>query len=258
MELHGNNPQRRGRRVPLFATAAVALLGLIGAQTLLASPTASAVTKKKAPAKAKPAVAGGTCSPVGARAPGTSLDCVKVGTKLQWQPKGSKLNPYLVGESFAWTQSSNLQNPGALISSRTISVVEYLPDASGWVSMWPDNQPQDIFNAAKGDAVRGVRVKYKLVSATDVSSRNLGSLTTLWLGDDRTAGCCTQGTLQWGVRPAEAIDAYTSLADGEEQTGMIIFARPDEALGSRPLMRLSWNDVGTGRIAAVFFDVIPR
>ncbi len=227
--------------------------------SVASSPVDAASKKKTTTIKPRGPVAGGVCSPLGSRAPGAALDCIKVGTKLQWQPRGVKLNPFRVGDTFAWTQSSNQRNPGALISSRTITVTEYLPDASGWVSQWADNQPNDIFDAAKGVSVRGVRVNYTLVDATDASSRNLGSLTTLWLGDDREAGCCTQGILQWGSNtPAEAIDAYTSLADGQSRSGVVVFARPDEALGPRPLLRLSWNDAATGRISAVFFEVVPR
>jgi hypothetical protein len=213
----------------------------------------------KKPVTTKPrAVAGGSCSPLGAHAAGTSLDCVKVGTKLQWQPKGSKANPYLVGETFEWTQSSNRRNAGALISTRRMTVVEYLPDASSWVSSWPDNQPEDIFDAAKGVAVRGVRLTYTLVSATDASSRNLGSLSTLWLGDDRDAGCCNQGLLNWGGPPPDAIDAYTRLDDGTSLTGVAVFARTNEQLTGRILLRLAWLDADTGANRMVYFDVLPR
>jgi hypothetical protein len=223
------------------------------------SGKADAAPKKKTSSKSNAPVAGAACSTLAARAAGLNLDCVKVGTKLQWQPRGTKVNPFRVGETFAWTQSSNQRKPGALISARTITVTEYLPDASVWVSQWADSQPKDIFDAAKGLAVRGVRVIYTLVNATDASSRNFGSLTTVWLGDDRDAGCCSQGSLQWGSNPpAEAIDAYTSLSDGQSRNGVIVFARSDETLGPRPLLRLSWNNADTGNNSAVYFDVVSR
>ena len=236
-----------------------ALAAVMLALSTVAGSAADAATKKKNTPKPKGPVAGAVCSPLGARAASLNLDCVKVGTKLQWQPRGTKVNPFRVGDTFAWAQSSNQRNPGALISARTITVTEYLPDASGWVSQWADSQPKDIFDAAKGLAVRGVRVSYTLVDATDESSRNFGSLTTLWLGDDRDAGCCTQGILQWGSNPpAEAIDAYTRLSNGQSRNGVIVFARTDEALGSRPLLRLSWSNADTGKNSAVYFDVVPR
>ncbi len=236
-----------------------ALAAVILALSTLAGSAADAATKKKNTPKPKGPVAGGVCSPLGARVASLNLDCVKAGTKLQWQPRGAKVNPFRVGDTFAWTQSSNQRNPGALISTRTITVSEYLPDASGWVSQWADNQPRDIFDAAKGVTVRGVRVNYTLVDASDESSRNFGSLTTLWLGDDRDAGCCAQGILQWGANPpAEAIDAYTRLPNGQSRNGVIVFARPDEALASRPLLRLSWNNADTGNNSAAYFDVVPR
>jgi hypothetical protein len=249
------NPLRTRRSVLRL----VAVAGAILAASSMAPTVADAATKKKSTPKPKGPVAGGSCSPLEARAASLNLDCVKVGTKLQWQPRGTKVNPFRMGDTFGWTQSSNQRNPGALISARTITVTEYLPDASGWVSQWADSQPKDIFDAAKGVTVRGVRVNYTLVDATDESSRNFGSLTTLWLGDDRDAGCCTQGILQWGANPpAEAIDAFTRLPNGQSKSGTVVFARPDEALGPRPLLRLSWNNANSGNISAVYFDVVPR
>ncbi len=253
MALHRTSPATRRSLVRVAALVAAML-----ACSTLAVEQADAAAKKTT-TKPRGPVAGGVCSPLGTRAPGVSLDCVKVGSKLQWQPRGTKVNPFRVGDTFSWTQSSNQRNPGALVSARTITVTEYLPDASGWVSQWADNQPKDIFDAANGLSVRGVRVNYTLVDATDESSRNFGSLTTLWLGDDRNAGCCTQGTLQWGSNPpGEAIDAFTRLANGQSRAGVIVFARADEVLGPRPLLRLSWTNADTGNNSAVYFDVVPR
>ncbi len=220
------------------------------AAALLGSPSAMAakkVVKPRLPA------AGGVCSPVGARASGTALTCVRVGAKLQWQPKGSKLNPYQLGENFEWTQSTNGTNPGALISVRRLAVIEYLPDASGWVSAHTSNQEEDIFAKANGRTVRGVKVIYTLVSATDASSRALGSLSTFWLGDDRDAGCCTDGVINWTGTPDDAVDAYLSLDDGATRTGIMVFARADEQLGAKPLLRLAWDDVRTTRQSYVYF-----
>ena len=228
------------------ATLAVSVLAAV----LLASAPAMAAKKT---VKAKRPTLGGVCSPLGATVTGTALTCVRVGAKLQWQSKGSKLNPYRFGENFEWTQSSNGTNPGALISTRRLTVVEYLPDASGWVSEHTSNQQEDIFAKAVGRAVRGVKVTYTLVSATDDTSRNLGSLTTFWLGDDRDAGCCTDGLINWGGTPDDAVDAYLSLGDGATRTGIMVFARTNEQLGAKPLMRLAWTDVRTTRQSYVYF-----
>lgn len=230
------------------------LAALLFAALLLASPSATAAKKV---VKSKVPAAGGPCAPVGARASGSALMCVSVGSRLQWQPKGSKLNPFRVGETFEWTQSSNGTNPGALMSTRRLSVVEYLPDASAWVSDHTSNRQEDIFAKANGRSVRGVKVTYTLVSATDASSRALGSLTTFWLGDDRDAGCCTDGVINWTGTPDDAVDAYVSLDDGASRTGIMVFARTNEQLGAKPLMRLAWNDVRTTRQSYVFFALAP-
>lgn len=251
-------PRPLGRSFPCSIRRIFAATLLIAAATALAGPTATAAAKAAKVPKVKTPTSGQTCTTLGSRAPGTSLDCVLVGAKKQWQPKGSKLNPFRIGESFEWTQSSNGTNPGALISTRRLVVSEFLPDASGWVSQWSDNAPKDIFDAAKDVQVRGVRATYTLVSATDRSSRNLGSLTTMWIGDDRDAGCCTQGLLQWGTPPAEALDAYTLLDDGASRTGVMLFAQTTEKLGKRPLMRLAWLDSRTSKNQSVFFDLLPK
>lgn len=210
---------------------------------------AGAATKKTVPPRA-----GAACATLGTRAPGTNLDCVAVGTKKQWQPKGSKPNPLLPGEPFEWTQSSNGTAPGALVSTRRIVVTGYLADASQWVSSFPDNQPDDIFRQIPdGSEVRGVQATVTMVSATDASSSRLGSLTTFWLGDDKTAGCCTQGLLEWGIRPSTAIVANFDIQPGVSVTGTMLFNVNDASIGKRPLMRLSWLDQRTTRQSYVYF-----
>ena len=88
---------------------------------------------------------------------------------------------------------------------------------------------------------------------TDDGTRNLGSLSELWLGTDKDAGCCTQGTLQWGTRPDGFIDAYTNLPDGTTTTGVLLFARTDAQIAAEPLMRLAWNDVTTNKQTYIWF-----
>jgi len=227
---------------------ALALAPLALLQVAAGGP-ARAATKKTVPPRA-----GAACATLGTRAPGTNLDCVAVGTKKQWQPKGSKLNPFLPGEPFEWTQSSNGTAPGALVSTRRIVVTGYLPDASQWVSSFPDNQPDDIFKQIPdGSEVRGVQATVTMVSATDASSSRLGSLTTFWLGDDKAAGCCTQGLLEWGIRPSTAIVANFDIQPGVSVTGTMLFNVSDATIGKRPLMRLAWLDQRTTRNSFVYF-----
>jgi hypothetical protein len=236
---------RSGRSLLL----ALALVPLAAVVHLVGATPASAVTKKTVPPRA-----GAACTKLGTRAPGTTLDCVAVGTKKQWQPKGSKLNPFLPGEAFEWTQSSNGTAPGALVSARRIVVTGYLADASQWVSSFPDNQPDDIFKQIPdGSGVRGVQATVTMVSATDASSSRLGSLTTFWLGDDKAAGCCTEGLLEWGIRPDAAIVANFDIAPGTSVTGTMLFNVTDAAVGKRPLMRLAWLDQRTTRNSFVYF-----
>ena len=235
----------------MVIAASITLLSFANVDRASAAKKVTSRTKSKAPA------VGVACTAAGARAAGTALDCVRVGSKLQWQPKGSKANPFDLGESVDWTQSSNMNRTGALVSARSMSVIEYLPDASQWVSSHTADRQEDIFAKANGVSVRGVKVNYTLLSATDASSRNLGSLTSFWIGDDRDAGCCTDGSLTWGKTPADAVDASLSLSDGESRTGIMVFARTDEQLGTKPLMRMAWLDARTGNQSYVYFALTP-
>lgn len=63
--------------------------------SLIGGP-ASGATKKtvKAVVKATVPAAGKACLAIGAAAAGTNLDCVTVGKALQWQPRGSRVNPF--------------------------------------------------------------------------------------------------------------------------------------------------------------------
>lgn len=89
------------RRI-LRATAAALTVATAG---LLAGgvPADAAVKKKATTTKApKGPVANAACSPLGQTArtaAGARFDCVHVGAKLQWQPRGSRLNPLGWGET---------------------------------------------------------------------------------------------------------------------------------------------------------------
>jgi hypothetical protein len=50
--------------------------------------------KKPTTSKKSAIAAGKPCSLLGATAAGTNLDCVKIGKALQWQPRGSRINPF--------------------------------------------------------------------------------------------------------------------------------------------------------------------
>jgi hypothetical protein len=80
------------RRVATVGAWAVVAFVTVG----LASPAAAAAKKTT---NEPVAVTGAACSPKGARDPGTALDCVAIGKGLQWQPKGSRANPLLIGEA---------------------------------------------------------------------------------------------------------------------------------------------------------------
>ena len=110
---------------------ALAIIALSGG---LATQVSGAAKK---PAKKKPvtAVAGKTCTPKGARAPGTNLDCVAVGKALQWQPKGSRANPLAIGEA------GEIQIYDTPPIRYRFTVLSAKPDATADVTLDPNKKP---------------------------------------------------------------------------------------------------------------------
>ena len=89
-----NCPRVSTRRRHRFA-ATLAVTVLLTSFTWVA-PVHGAVKKPKVP------VAGATCAAAAATfrtAKGARLDCVRVGSKLQWQPRGTRANPLGWGEA---------------------------------------------------------------------------------------------------------------------------------------------------------------
>ncbi len=106
--------------------------GALAAQ-LFGGTSAGAVSKKptkKKVATTQPA-AGKVCTKVGARAPGTSLDCVKVGKALQWQRRGSKLNPFHLNEVGEYTAYEGNRYRLKVTGIATLTVEDIKPGGTG-------------------------------------------------------------------------------------------------------------------------------
>ncbi|MCX7055170.1 MAG: hypothetical protein NTU56_13380 [Proteobacteria bacterium] len=98
----------------------------------LASPAGAAAKKTT---NEPVAVTGKACSPKGARDPGTALDCVAVGKGLQWQPKGSRANPLLIGEA------GEIQIYDAPLNRYRFKVLSVKTDATADVPLDPGKKP---------------------------------------------------------------------------------------------------------------------
>jgi hypothetical protein len=223
-------------------TVAACLLGCAVLMVIPVNSTAVAATKTKPSA-------GAACPTAGRRAPGTNLDCIKVGTKRQWQPRGSKLNPVPPNEPYEWTNLGTTKPIGA---TRRLVITGYSADASEWVSSFADFNPDAVFDAAKGKLVRSVNVTYTVVSAENDASRTIGAGNSFWLGDERLAGCCTDGLLRFGQPVPETLVPETALSDGASASLTMLFAATNEELGRRPLMRISWKSEANKQTYAYF------
>ena len=116
------------RRVTSVGAWAVVAFVTVG----LASPAGAAAKKTT---NVPVAVTGAACSPQGARDPGTALDCVAVGKGLQWQPKGSRANPLLIGEA------GEIQIYDAPPNRYRFKVLSVKADATADVPLDPGKKP---------------------------------------------------------------------------------------------------------------------
>jgi hypothetical protein len=83
---------------------------------------------------------GVVCETLGAHAEGTALDCVTTPTGQTWRTKGTRLNPYRIGE----TATIQRYVGAAWVNSYTIKVTEGNPDATSEVTIVPTNKPRPI------------------------------------------------------------------------------------------------------------------
>ena len=93
--------------------AAPVALGALLAAACVWGPAgpAGAATKKATKKTAKVSIAAGKpCPTLDQSAPGTGLDCVLVGKALQWQPRGTKVNPFRVGDVGAFATKARVIN----------------------------------------------------------------------------------------------------------------------------------------------------
>ena len=83
---------------------------------------------------------GVVCETLGAHAEGTALDCVTTPTGQTWRTKGTRLNPYRIGE----TATIQRFVGAAWVNSYTIKVTEGNPDATSEVTIVPTVKPRPI------------------------------------------------------------------------------------------------------------------
>jgi hypothetical protein len=100
----------------------------------VSTPVQAAAKKPKKAAKVVIA-AGKPCTPLGAHAANTNLDCVTVGKGLQWQVLGSRLNPVPVGTP---AEYSVYTDP---VNRYRLRIVSVTPNATAQVIPDPRRPP---------------------------------------------------------------------------------------------------------------------
>jgi hypothetical protein len=83
---------------------------------------------------------GVVCETLGAHAEGTALDCVTTPTGQTWRTKGTRLNPYRIGE----TATIQTFSGAVWVNSYSIKVTGGKPDATADVTFVPVNKPLAI------------------------------------------------------------------------------------------------------------------
>lgn len=119
------------KRLNSRVVAAVAC-GLLVAVAFAGVSPASAATKKKVVKKPVGPRAGGVCTVLNQNAPGTSLDCVRVGNALQWQPRGTKINPFRIGDVGSFSDAKPLPyRLRVTVEAKQIDPSEIKPEQAG-------------------------------------------------------------------------------------------------------------------------------
>jgi hypothetical protein len=133
-----------GRTIRIFTGAAAAATMLVG--VLIHNPSAMAATT---------AVEGAPCETLGQRAEGTSLDCVTTPEGQTWRTKGTRLNPFRVGET-----ATIMRYVGAKwVVSYTVMVTSGNPDASADVTIGKSATSQKAIPAGWRPVSAGVVIK---------------------------------------------------------------------------------------------------
>lgn len=112
--------------------AALACASLVTVAFAVESPASAATQTTKAVKKPAGPAAGGVCTELNQNAPGTNLDCVEVGKGLQWQPRGTRVNPFHLGDFGSFSDARPVQYQlRVTIEAKQIDPADIHPDEAG-------------------------------------------------------------------------------------------------------------------------------
>lgn len=208
--------------------------------SLIGGP-ASGATKKtvKAVVKATVPAAGKACLAIGAAAAGTNLDCVTVGKALQWQPRGSRVNPFHLNDGAEYVAYEGNRYRLKICESDGIDAGRYQAGRTGEV---PDSHGNDSGPRRCGTYLswtKGLQqsagIDHLPCLLVDASGRKFDT----YAGDDKSGGECSQ----FGEFPP---NRTSDLMTGAPLTTGICVVLPAASVGPTLPVNLSWLNDKTG------------
>ena len=120
----------------------------LGALSLLAAAGTGAANAAENPA------VGGACETLGAHADGTALDCVNTGASQTWQIKGTRPNPYRIGEVAQLRRYVGAK----YIPGYSLKLTSGNPDASADVTVSPGAIKKNVIPAGWKPVTAGIEL----------------------------------------------------------------------------------------------------
>ena len=207
--------------------------------SLIGGP-ASGATKKKAKAVVKATVpaAGKACSPIGAAAAGTNLDCVTVGKALQWQPRGSRVNPFHLNDGAEYVAYEGNRYRLKIASLTVLTPADIKPGGQGKypipTGMTPVRVDAELTYLGPKDS-NNLPASITYLVLVDASGRKFDT----YAGDDKSGGECSQ----FGEFPPNRTSDLTTAAP---LTTGICVVLPAASVGPTLPVNLSWLNDKTG------------
>ncbi len=233
--------RRRNRQIK----TAVLLSGvcLLAAQVSGSSALAAAAKKKskttttRKKTSAAPAP-GRACSPAGVRAPGTTLDCVKVASGLQWQPRGARSNPFRFNEVGEYTAYDSNRYRIKVTGMTVLTVEEIKPGGVGKYAIPAGYVPVQVIGELTylgPKDTNDLPASITSLVLVDASGKKFDT----YAGDDKAGGECSQF--------GDVDQNHTrSLARDDPHTTPLCVVVPSASIGPSLLLNLSWVNEPNG------------
>jgi hypothetical protein len=192
-------------------------------------------TKKKASTAPAP---GKVCSPAGVRAPGTSLDCVKVGGGLQWQLRGTRSNPFQFNEVGEYTAYEGNRYRLKVTGMTVLTVEDIKPGGPGKYPIPSGFVPVQVIGELTYLGPKDTNDLPASITALVLVDAN-GKKYDTYAGDDKAGGECSQF--------GDVDQNHTrSLAKDDPHITPLCVVVPSASIGPSLLLNLNWINEPNG------------